>query len=59
MFGTVHLKKLFRTSNKRDCSARFLEIPCRGSNRVVCVAVRGRFGYLIQDDTVQVATFSL
>ena len=53
MFGCVKLKSLFRAPAKRYCNVRPIDIPCHVSNNAV---VSGRFIYLLQDNTIQVAS---
>jgi len=56
MFGCVRLKTVFSTPVKRDGSVRLIDITRRAYNNVV---VSGHFIYLLQDNTIQVASQSV
>jgi len=51
MFGCVRLKTVFRTTVKRYCSFRLIDITCQASNNVV---VSGRFIYFLENNAIQV-----
>ena len=55
MFRCVLRKNVFRTPVKRDSYARFFDIIYLASNKVICVALSGRFIYFVQDNTIQVS----